>query len=52
MQKNTSIRFNHNQQLFGMSKNICMLKYASSPKAKNLISEDYKNKPRFLIENV
>ena len=52
MQKNTSIRYNHNQQFFGLSKNICMPKYASSPKAKNLMSEDYKNRPWFFIENV
>ena len=52
MQKNTSIRYNHNQQFFGMSKIICMPKYSSTPKVENLINEDYKNKPWFFIENV
>ena len=52
MQKNTSIRFNHTKQFFGLSKNICVPKYATSPKAEILMSEDYKNKPWFFIENV
>ena len=52
MQKNTSIRFYHSKQYFGLSKNICMPKYATSPKVKNLMSENYKNKPWIFIENV
>ena len=52
MQKNTSIRYNLNHQFFGLSKNICMAKYSSTPKVENLINEDCKNKPWFFIENV
>ena len=52
MQKNTSIRYNHNQQFFGLSKNICVPKCALSLRAKNEMSEDCKNKPWFFIENV